>query len=142
MTEISDTGRFRPKEEEIDYEAYPCYKQYGPRHGTVNIFTGKLENETFRTAIQVRVDYVDFVRQYDDILKIRMTGLEFLSLAKHWGKVKAHCKKYEGKFVPVYSSQDGKWSIKQQRCGGQDYNKLFITHNSKMSLALCTDTGP
>ena len=41
MTEISDTGRFRPKEEEIDYEAYPCYKQYGPRHGTVNIFTGK-----------------------------------------------------------------------------------------------------
>ena len=77
MTQMSSSGRFVPKEYEVDYEQEPCYAHYGLKHGTLTRYSDDLENESYRTAIQVRIKTIDFVRKYADELKIRMSGLEF-----------------------------------------------------------------
>ena len=101
---------------------------------TCNIYSGELDNETYRTAIQVRVSTIDFVRKYDE-LKVRMTGLEFLSLANHWSKIQEHSKKNKGKLVP-HVSDDGKFSIEYKTFGNQSHNIMYMTHRRKMTLAL------
>ena len=53
---------------------------------------------SYRTAIQVRIKTIDFVRKYADELKIRMSGLEFLSLVNQWAKIQEHSKK---KFISL-----------------------------------------
>ena len=68
MTEMSNNGKFVPKEYEVDYDLEPCYKHYGLKHRQLSHYSDDLENETFRTAIQVRIDTVDFVRKYGDQL--------------------------------------------------------------------------
>ena len=90
MTDMSIPGRFVPREYEVDYEVEPCYKHYGLRHGELNRYSNELENETFRTAIQVRYNTIDFVRKYNDELKLRMSGPEFLSLVNQWTKIQKH----------------------------------------------------
>ena len=102
MTEMSSSGKFVPKEYEVDYDLEPCYKHYGLNHGQLSRYSDDLENESFRTAIQVRIDKVDFVRKYGYQLKIRMSGLEFLSLVKQWAKIQEHSKTHKGKFAPYY----------------------------------------
>ena len=87
MTEMSSSGRFVPREHEVDYEQEPCYKHYGLKHGQLSRYSEDLENETYRTAIQVRIQSVDFVRKYADELKIRMSGPEFLGLVNQWAKI-------------------------------------------------------
>ena len=45
MLEMSSSGRFIPKEYEVDYESQPCFKQYGLRHGEINRYSKQLDNE-------------------------------------------------------------------------------------------------
>ena len=99
MTQMSSSGRFVPKEYEVDYEQEPCYAHYGLKHGTLTRYSDDLENESYRTAIQVRIKTTDFVRKYADELKIRMSGLEFLSLVNQWAKIQKHSKKNQDKFM-------------------------------------------
>ena len=133
MTEMSRTGRFTPKEEEIDYENDPSYAHYGLKQGTVNPYSHKLEGETFRSAIQVRVQNIDFVRKFCDILKLRMTGLEFLSLVKQWKSIQNHCKDNNGNFSPQYDSHDGKFTIKYDgnKIGNKYYNIFCMTQRER-----------
>ena len=136
MTEMSSSGKFVPKEHEVDYDLEPCYKHYGLKHGQLSRYSDDLENETFRTAIQVRIDTVDFVRKYGDQLKIRMSGLEFLSLVNQWAKIQEHSKKHKGKFAPYYISDDGKFSIEHKTIGTNSHNIMYMTARRKMSLPL------
>ena len=93
MTEKSSSGCFVPKEHEVDYDLEPCYKHYGLKHGPCSRYSEELENETYRTAIQVRINSIDFVRKNADELKIRMSGLEFLSVVNQWSKIQEHFQK-------------------------------------------------
>ena len=136
MTQMSSSGRFVPKEYEVDYEQEPCYAHYGLKHGTLTRYSDDLENESYRTAIQVRIKTIDFVRKYADELKIRMSGLEFLSLVNQWAKIQEHSKKNQDKFIPYYMSEDGKFSIEYKTFGTQSHNIMYITSRRKMSLAL------
>ena len=136
MTEMSSSGKFVPKEYEVDYDLEPCYKHYGLKHRQLSRYSDDLENETFRTAIQVRIDTVDFVRKYGDQLKIRMSGLEFLSLVNQWAKIQEHSKKHKGKFAPYYISDDGKFSIEHKTIGTNSHNIMYMTARRKMSLPL------
>ena len=136
MTEMSSSGKFVPKEHELDYDLEPCYKHYGMKHGQLSRYSDDMENETFRTAIQVRIDTVDFVRNYGDQLKIRMSGLEFLSLVNQWGKIQEHSKKHKSKFAPYYISDDGKFSIEHKTIGTNSHNVMYMTAGRKMSLPL------
>ena len=129
MTEMTSSGKFVPKEHEVDYDLEPCYKHYGLKHGQLSCYSDDLENETFRTAIQVRIDTVDFVRKYGDQLKIRMSGLEFLSLVNQWAKIQEHSKKHKGKFAPYYISDDGKFSIEHKTIGTNSHNIMYMTAN-------------
>ena len=135
MTEMSSSGKFVPKEHEVDYDLEPCYK-HGMKHGQLSRYSDDLENETFRTVIQVRIDTVDFVRKYGDQLKIRMSGLEFLSLVNQWAKIQEHSKKHKGKFAPYYISDDGKFSIEHKTIGTNSHNIMYMTARRKMSLPL------
>ena len=62
MTQMSRSGCFVPKEYEVDYEQEPCYAHYGLKHGTLTRYLDDLENESYRTAIQVRIKTIDFVK--------------------------------------------------------------------------------
>ena len=157
---MSSSGKFVPKEHELDYDLEHCYKHYGLKHGQLSRYSddlenetfrtaiqlridtvdfvrkyGNLENENFRTAIQVRIDTVDFVRKYGDQLKIRMSGLEFLSLVNQWAKIQEHSKTHKGKFAP-YISDDGKFSIEHRTIGTNSHNIMYMTTRRKMSLPL------
>ena len=79
---------------------------------------------------------VDFVRKYGDQLKIRMSGLEFLSLVNQWAKIQEHSKKHKGKFAPYYISDDGKFSIEHKTIGTNSHNIMYMTDRRKMSLPL------
>ena len=87
-------------------------------------------------TLQVRIKTIDFVRKYADELKIRMSGLEFLSLVNQWAKIQEHSKKNQDKFIPYYMSEDGKFSIEYKTFGTQSHNIMYITARRKMSLAL------
>ena len=89
-----------------------------------------------KPAIQVRIKTIDFVRKYADELKIRMSGLEFLSLVNQWAKIQEYSKKNQDKFIPYYMSEDGKFSIEYKTFGTQSHNIMYITARCKMSLAL------
>ena len=127
MTQMSSSGRFVPKEYEVDYEQEPCYAHYGFKHGTLTRYLDDLENESYRTAIQVRIKTIDFVRKYADELKIRMSGLEFLSLVNQWAQIQEHSKKNQDKFIPY-----GKFSIEYKTFGTQSHNIMYITARPKI----------
>ena len=147
MTEMSSSGKFVPKEHEVDYDLEPCYKHYGLKHGQLSRYSDDLENETFRTAIQVRIDTVDFVRKYGD--QLRMSGLEFLSLVNQWSKIQEHSKTHKGKFAPgclfvchlilllmcflfnYFISDDGKFSIEHKTIGTKSHSIMYMTANTQ-----------
>ena len=62
MTQMSSSGCFVHKEDEVNYELEPCYAHYGLKHGTLTPYLDDLENESYRTAFQVRIKTIDFVR--------------------------------------------------------------------------------
>ena len=64
---------------------------------------------------------------YADELKIRMSGLEFLSLVNQWAKIQEHSKKNQDKFIPYYMSEDCKFSIEYKTFGTQSHNIMYIT---------------
>ena len=133
---MSSSGKFVPQEYEVDYDQEPCYAHYGLRDGEVNRYTKMLENEKFRTAIQVRYDTIDFVRKYNDELKLRLSGPDFLSLVNQWAKIQDHSVKHDGKFMPYYVSKDKKFNTEAHTYGSRTYNMLFITPKRKMYIAL------
>ena len=97
--------------------------------GPARLHSDDLENETFRTAIQVRIDTVDFVRKYGD--QLRMSGLEFLSLVNQWSKIQEHSKTHKGKFAPYYISDDGKFSIEHKTIGTKSHSIMYMTANTQ-----------
>ena len=102
MAQISLSGKLVPREYEVDYDLEPCYSHYGLRDGDINMYSKMLENEKFRTAVQVRYDTSDFVRRYNDELKLRLNGPDYLSLVNQWDKIQEHSVQHDGKFMPYY----------------------------------------
>ena len=133
---MSSSGKFVPQEYEVDYDQEPCYAHYGLRDGEVNRYTKMLENEKFRTAIQVRYETIDFVRKYTDELKLRFSGPDYLSLVNQWAKKQDHSVKHDGKFMPYYVSEDKKFSIEAHTYGNKTYNMFYVNPKLKMYLAL------
>ena len=136
MALMSSSGKFVPQEYEVDYDQEPCYAHYGLRNGDINRYTKMLENETFRTAIQVRYDSIDFVRKFTDELKLRFSGPAYLSLVNQWAEIQEHSVKNDGKFMPYYVSEDKRFSVESRTFGNKNYNMLYINPKRKMSLAL------
>ena len=136
MALMSNTGKFVPQEYEVDYDEEPCFAHYGLRNGEINRYTKMLENETFRTAIQVRYETIDFVRKFTDELKLRFSGPTYLSLVNQWAKIQEHSVTNDGKFMPYYVSEDKKFSIEAKTFGNKNFNMLYINPKRKMSLAL------
>ena len=63
MTQTSTSERFVPKEYEVDYEQEPCYAHFGLKNGPFTRYLDDLVNESYRTAIQIRIKTIDFVRK-------------------------------------------------------------------------------
>ena len=82
--------------------------------GPARLHSDDLENETFRTAIQVRIDTVDF-----------------LSLVNQWSKIQEHSKTHKGKFAPYYISDDGKFSIEHKTIGTKSHSIMYMTANTQ-----------
>ena len=118
----------------------PCYSHYGLRDGDINRYTKMLE-EKFNTAIQVRYNTIDFVRKYNDELKLRLNGPNYLSLVNQWDKIQEHSVKHDGKFMPCFISEDKKFSTEAHTFGNKTYNMIYITPKRKMYMSL-SDVEP
>ena len=135
MAQMSLSGKLVPREYEVDYDLEPCYSHYGLREGDINRYTKMLENEKFRTAVQVRYDTTDFVRKYNDELKLRLNGPDYLSLVNQWDKIQEHSVQHNGKFMPYFISEDKKVSIEAHTFGNKTYNMIYITPKRKMYMS-------